>query len=698
MARRLSAVAAGLVVLVLGADVHGDEAEDFLRLLEARDNSITSFEIKLRRASFTPKLEDGAAVAKVIEEAARKDKATDAAAARRWVEELVGAWSEDPRWITEHIRQRGDSFREIVTFRDREFVDVKVYDGQLYYDHSQINRQLDIYPKLTNVSHASLQDVGLVGGGLRSRAPHVSLEQNGQGTRCAIAPSDDNPHRAGYEYNHRLGLRHSWYELEGKYRSDTYYLFHYDRDGYSVPRAKVRLYRDDRRRVLTGNAYIIEDVRINCPLTDEDLCLGDVPDRTLVVDRRFGPSFQWRYGEYQEAAANPQIVHAGRCRPEDFLAFLDRTSGRRKAHATRDSRVGHQAPPLHVERWPKESPSFNGWPPEKFTVLNFSGINCGFCTGELPETKELARWLASQGAQFVTIHPAEEKRQAVLDYLDQHQIDYPLGVDEPSDQTASWGSATFADYGISGIPAYVTIAKGGRVLSYDRSPKKERLAELMAMDPDKVAPGDSGSQLPPMAMPKAWVARELAPQSQVEGRFFVFRPETPDLALRLPEGMGEAMTCELTRHSADEQTVYEVRLTTKAADWGQRLAGQVAFVAEHSNVEEQVTIPYTLPSKGLADCACPIVWFGCVEPGVTVTRPLPLQLGSGDKIEISPVSLPKEVTVRPSDRSSGAILSDLSFSSPAPGLHQGELTLLATDARGNRQPIRLQYCAYVAKP
>jgi hypothetical protein len=200
-----------------------------------------------------------------------------------------------------------------------------------------------------------------------------------------------------------------------------------------------------------------------------------------------------------------------------------------------------------------------------------------------------------------------------------------------------------------------------------------------------------------MAMPKAWFARDLVPGSPIEGRFFIFRPETPDLTLHLSQGTGEAVTCKLARHSGHEQTVCEVRLTTQAADWGQTLAGQVTLVAKHHNVEEQVAIPYELLSKGLANCTSPVVWFGCVEAGETVTRPLPLRLSSDDRIEISVVSQPREVTVRPGDASSEGVPSSVVFSSGTAGLHQGELRLLASDGHGNRQPISLQYCAYVAK-
>jgi len=429
---------------------------------------------------------------------------------------------------------------------------------------------------------------------------------------------------------------------------------------------------------------------------DRDLRLDELPDNTLVIDYRFEPSRQWQYGEYRQAAANPQVVHAGRCRAEDFVAFLHRTSGERKAHATRNSRVGRPAPRPYLEGWPRALLDLDDWPPKKFTVLNFWSIGCGFCVREVPENKELAEWLENQGALFLTIHAARKEPGAIIDFLDEHRIRYLVGFDEPGGQAGYWGGTTFAAYGITAIPAYVTIAKDGRVLSYDRSLTTERLETLMATDPEKVAPQEMTTQRPAV-IPKTWLAYDLEPQSQIEGRFFVYRPETPDYTLRLADNAGDTVACQWTRHSADGQTVYDVRLTAQAPDWGKTLEGRLTLLVQAGSTEEQVVIPYELRSKGLVEYVSSLVWLGCVEPGATVTRTLPLRFRSGRKIEVSQISVPAGLRVHCNDATSNTVPLDLTFSSPDPGLHQGKLALLAHDGHGHHQPINLEYCAFVQK-
>lgn len=694
MTRRFSAIAVSTIVLLLSPGAPADEGDDFLRLLESHRRSIASFEIELRRVSFGAKLEDYEVLKKTVEQAACQNGITDDDA-RQWAKTLIQKYSENPSWIAEHTRQRGDRFKHIQTSRRGDkYKSVRGYDGCLHYDYFKANQQLDIYAKVPNIAHADLASLGFIGGGFRQHARLVSLERDQGRMRCAVAQSEDDEDIVTFEYDRHLALRHFWYESGSDFTSDNYYLFHRDMDGYRVPRIHVKLFRNARRKECNISIRIIDDARFNGPLTNQDLHLDELPDSTLVIDYRFEPKHQWRYSKYRQAAANPEIVHAGRCRAEDFIEFLRKTSGVRKAYATRNSHVGRRAPRLHLEGWPKESLDLNNWPLEKFTVLNFWAIGCGFCVNEVPENKELATWLEGRGALFLTIHSAAKKPRTVIDFLDEHRIEYLVGFDKPGGQANYWGGTTFAAYGIAGIPAYVTIAKDGRMLSYDRSLTKERLEKLMTTESDNIVPKDTDTRRPAV-IPKTWLAHDLEPQSQIEGRFFVYRPETPDLTLCQSDDAGKAVDCQWTRHSADGQTVYDVRITAKAPDWGQTLEGRLTLLALHNNIEEQVMIPYKIRSKGLVEYISPLVWFGCVEPGATVTRSLPLQLRSGHKVEISQVSLPAGLKVRRRDEVSGTTVLDLTFSSPDPGLHQGELALSARDTGGHHQPISLEYCAFV---
>ena len=411
-----------------------------------------------------------------------------------------------------------------------------------------------------------------------------------------------------------------------------------------------------------------------------------------------------------------------------MLEFLKKTRGRREAMATRDSRIGRKAPRPNIKQWLSEPNNVNAWPPGRFTVVNFWSIGCGFCIREIPQNNDLSRWLKSQGGIFLSIHTATKEPQNVIeylenigewlkdkgeliasgrsaakrpnvnDYIDSNKIQYKVGLDKPDTQRTYWGSATFAKYGVNAIPRYIIIDKDGNVISYERTVTKQMLEELMAKKPDQVATRAKGKVRQQLdVIPKGWLARDLEPNSQIQGRFFVFRPETPDPDLHELESPGDAIDCKWIRHSADGQAVYEVMLTAKTPGWGQTLKGDVALVAKYSDVEEMVTIPYELHSKSLAECVSDILWLGPVEMGETISRTIALQSDPQRKVSVKAVSVPSDfkIQVPESGEESNSILVKCIFSSQESGLRLGTAKLLARDGEGNEQPLRLDYCAFV---
>ena len=719
--RKMSTIC--LVVLCVTSSLGAGQADDFLRFLEARDASIASYEIKLRQISFHIALDDYEAFKASIEQMA-KDK-TGSLSPSQQAEQLVRKWTEKDRGLERHVLHRGEHFKETLVFRSGG-KDITVYNGRLYYDYSGPNQQLDIHAKMPNVHHTNIGDLGFAAGG-RRRGKILSFEQNEKGVRCVISFSDDNSRITTKEYNSNFGLCHSHFK-HNQGQIDNYYLFHEKIDGYSVPRLKIYISPIPRRNECSIWILVIEDVKFNLPLTDEDLSLGQLPDRTLVIDYRFKPKIQWRYGEFCRAAANPESVHAGYARPEQMLEFLKKKRGQREALATRDSRISRKAPSPNIKQWLSEPVDLDTWPPGRLTVVNFWSIGCGFCIREIPQNNDLSQWLKSKDGIFVSIHTATRepknvieyieniagwlkdkgelitsgrsaaKNPSVNDYIDSNKIQYTVGLDKPDAQRTYWGSATFAKYGVNGIPCYVIIDKDGNVISYERTVTKQMLEEFMSGKPGqaaKRAKSQANQQLD--VIPKGWFARDLEPNSQIQGRFFVFRPETPDADLHELERPGDVIDCQWTRHSASGQTIYEVILTAKTPDWGQTLKGDIALVAKYGNVEEMVTIPYELRSRDLAGCVSDILWLGPVEKGETVSRTIMLQSDPKRKVTVKALSVPSDfqIHVPESGGESNRILVEFAFSSKESGLQRGTAQLVVQDSEGSEHPLRLEYCAFV---
>jgi thiol-disulfide isomerase/thioredoxin len=684
-----------MVVLTVTASLSADQADDFFYFLEARDKSIASYEIKLRQISFDIALDDYEAFKENVEEIA-KDEPRGQSPLQQ-AEQLIRTWAREPHRLERHTKQRGERFKETIVF-DGGSTTITSYDGRLYYRYVAANRQLDIHGKMPNIHHTNIGDLGFASGWLRHRDKILSFEQKAEGTRCVILLSGNDSLTITQQYNRDFGLYRE-HLIDNRQQSDYfYYLFHEKIDGYSVPYLKINISPIVHRNECSVWMLVIEDAQFNRPFTDEDLSLGDLPAETLVIDYRFTPMIQWRYGKYCQAAANPDAVQAGYSKPQDMLEFLKSKRVQREALATRDSRIGQKAPRPNIKQWLSEPDNTDAWPPGRLTVVNFWSIGCGFCVREVPQNNELARWLKDKGAIFLSIHNATNEPGDVTGFMENHEVQYTVVLDESGGERGYWNSATFAEYGVNAVPTYITIGKDGNVISYERTVTKQMLEELMTKKPGQVitsAKGKSGQRLD--VIPKGWIASDIEPNSQVQGRFFVFRPETPDADLHELGGSSDAINCQWTRHSSDSQTIYEIMLTAKTPDWGQMLKGEVALAAQYDNVEEMVTIPYELRSRSLAECASNILWLGPAAKGETISKTIALQYDRQRDVKVTAVSVPSEIQLNIAESGEGPnrFFVKCDFSSKESGLRRGTVQLLARDVQGNEQPLRLEYYAFV---
>lgn len=684
-----------LIILVLTVFLHAEDSEDFLRFLEARDESIKNYQIKLRQMYFEIELADFDAFKKDIEQLAQNEVADSNPSQQ--AEKLIQKWTENIKWFNINILHRGERFKETRVYAGSR-PSISCYDGQLYYDYDEHGRQLDIHAKIPNVAHICLDVLGFFSKGPINSTRLLSFEQDNDGVRCEFSHSDDDSRITLNQYGREFGLIHSEYRHSEKIRIFNYYLFLKTIDSYRIPEIKINFGYNARRDTCTVSIYVIEDVKFNCQFTDGELSLKNIPDDTLVIDYRFEPAVQWRYSDYCEAAANPDVVCAGRAELEDMIRFLNNTRSERDALLVQDSRTGRNAPPLHVKEWLLRPPVIDKWPPDKFTVLEFWDKTCGPCVGSIHENNELAEWIRTKGGLFVSIHSAGGEPDKVIDFMANHNVQYAVGMDEPDNRRIYWSSATFAEYGIDGIPSYVTINESGRVISY-RDMTVERLKKLLEQDANNEALAEAGRKEARKltAIPNSWLAGGFEPDSKIQGRFFVFRPETPDLKINKVEITNEAVKSEISKHSIEGQTLYEVALTTVAPDWGQKLEGYVTLTTEHSNMEELLIIPYNLRAKSLAGCVSPVIWFGTVRIGQKTTRAITLQNDANRNIIVKPVSTPAnlKLSVAGREQKSNNFAVECGFSSNKSGFHKGTVELLACDDKGNTQPLTLDYYAFV---
>ena len=149
-------------------------------------------------------------------------------------------------------------------------------------------------------------------------------------------------------------------------------------------------------------------------------------------------------------------------------------------------KIGQPAPPISAAEWLSASgktaaPELAG----KVVLIDFWGIGCGPCVGELPEVQALAKEFAGKEFVLVGLHYSGHDVADVIEFAKQRGLTYPLAIDQPAPDSPGFG-ATFKAYGVRGIPNCAVLDRAGNVAFIGRFAEAARkAAELLDENPDK---------------------------------------------------------------------------------------------------------------------------------------------------------------------------------------------------------------------
>jgi thiol-disulfide isomerase/thioredoxin len=107
-------------------------------------------------------------------------------------------------------------------------------------------------------------------------------------------------------------------------------------------------------------------------------------------------------------------------------------------------------------------------------LVDFWATWCGPCIAELPNVLEQYEKYHDRGFEVIGIS-LDEDREALVDFIKEREIPWPILFEEP--QGSGWNHPMATKYGISGIPTVILVGRDGRVVSMDV--RGEKLGEAL---------------------------------------------------------------------------------------------------------------------------------------------------------------------------------------------------------------------------
>lgn len=374
-----------------------------------------------------------------------------------------------------------DGTRRRAEFRypNQERTEVNVFNGEDMLISMGSGTQLDVYGRDNATVH--FFDVRDFWNGpvspatLASRNPTDGVELSQRTIRCTegVCHIDIKTEKttSRIEFDEVTGfLRRMAYLSDQKFGQETRQYFPKPlSNGVTYPKLSILVYYHGANQV-----------RFDVTVVDKIELLEDIPWETFILSVPSGTNIIDYRGVPRNELGQGRGGRSGVCRSEipDVIAYCNR----RAPLSEPVLKVGQVAPKLEAQTWyDTDGKVVQSELAGKVVLIDFWGISCGPCVAQLAEVNTAAKHFANSKLMILGLHAAGHDPQKVFEFAKKRDLTFPIAIDQ-SDSTGRSFGATFAKFGIGGIPSSVVIDTAGDVAFIGQFSQAIEVADRLARE------------------------------------------------------------------------------------------------------------------------------------------------------------------------------------------------------------------------
>ena len=284
--------------------------------------------------------------------------------------------------------------------------------------------------------------------------------------------------------------------------------------------------------------------------------------------------------------------------PKNARTILDSIN---KGKNTRDTfrnlyaLMNKPAPNLEAVTWINSEPLKLEDLKGKIIVLDFWGIDCGPCLGDIEELNKIQERGKSEPVVVIGVHHPGLDISEIKKVMTKYNVKYPVCIDSAGGSEKYWQGRTFEKYSVSAIPRPFLIDIKGNIRSVASPVNSWELDDLIKEHETGIigtSPSEPEWIVGLKAAPEKVSLVDLKKGQKIQKSVYIYKPDVPEFTVKIESEPEKPSIGKLVKYEQEGAVLYELIIDFAADFQGNNYSSQIKLITNDKNKPE-IVIPIT---------------------------------------------------------------------------------------------------------